>query len=33
LLAVDGLTALTDLNAHQDKIGPFVARVKAHLGE
>lgn len=33
LLAVDGLTALTDLNAHPDKIGPFVARVKAHLGE
>lgn len=33
LLAVDGLAALTDLNAHPDKIGPFVARVKAHLGE
>lgn len=33
LLAVDGLVALTDLNAHPDKIGPFVARVKAHLGE
>jgi len=33
LLAVDGLTALTDLNAHPDKIGSFVARVKAHLGE
>ncbi len=33
LLAVDGLAALTDLNAHPDKIGPFVARVKTHLGE
>lgn len=33
LLAVDGLAALTDLNAHPDKISPFVARVKAHLGE
>lgn len=33
LLAVDGLAALTDLNTHPDKIGPFVARVKAHLGE
>lgn len=33
LLAVDGLAALTDLNAHPDKIGPFVTRVKAHLGE
>lgn len=33
LLAVDGLAALTDLNVHPDKIGPFVARVKAHLGE
>lgn len=33
LLAVDGLAALTDLNAHPDKIGPFVARVKAHLGD
>lgn len=33
LLAVDGLAALTDLNAHPAKIGPFVARVKAHLGE
>lgn len=33
LLVVDGLAALTDLNAHPDKIGPFVARVKAHLGE
>lgn len=33
LLAVDGLAALTDLNAHPDKIGSFVARVKAHLGE
>lgn len=33
LLAIDGLVALTDLNAHPDKIGSFVARVKAHLGE
>lgn len=33
LLALDGITSLPELNAHPDKIGPFVARVKAHLGE
>lgn len=33
LLAQDGLASLQELNAHPDKIGPFVARVKAHLGE
>lgn len=33
LLAQDGLSSLQELNAHPDKIGPFVARVKAHLGE
>lgn len=33
LLAQDGITSLPELNAHPDKIGPFVTRVKAHLGE
>lgn len=33
LLAQDGIVAVQELNAHPDKIGPFVARVKAHLGE
>lgn len=33
LLAQDGIVSLPELNAHPDKIGPFVARVKAHLGE
>jgi hypothetical protein len=33
LLAGDGLSSIQELNAHPDKIGPFVARVKAHLGE
>jgi hypothetical protein len=33
LLAQDGMSSVQELNAHQDKIGPFVARVKAHLGE
>ena len=33
LLAQDGIASLPELNAHPDKIGPFVARVKAHLGE
>ncbi|HEI0612117.1 TPA: hypothetical protein SIF59_003994 [Escherichia coli] len=33
LLAQDGLASVQELNAHPDKIGPFVARVKAHLGE
>lgn len=33
LLAQDGIASLPELNAHVDKIGPFVARVKAHLGE
>ena len=33
LLAQDGLASLQELNAHPDKIGPFVTRVKAHLGE
>ncbi|HGV0794643.1 TPA: hypothetical protein ACNBW6_003866 [Escherichia coli] len=33
LLAQDGIASLQELNAHPDKIGPFVARVKAHLGE
>lgn len=32
LLAQDGIASLPELNAHPDKIGPFVARVKAHLG-
>lgn len=33
LLARDGMSSVQELNAHPDKIGPFVARVKAHLGE
>lgn len=33
LLAKDGMSSVQELNAHPDKIGPFVARVKAHLGE
>lgn len=33
LLAQDGILSVQELNAHPDKIGPFVARVKAHLGE
>ena len=33
LLAQDGMSLVQELNAHPDKIGPFVARVKAHLGE
>lgn len=33
LLAQDGIASLPELNAQPDKIGPFVARVKAHLGE
>lgn len=33
LLAQDGIVSVQELNAHPDKIGPFVARVKAHLGE
>ncbi|QGZ13379.1 hypothetical protein KLPPOU148_018 [Klebsiella phage vB_KpnM_15-38_KLPPOU148] len=33
LLAQDGMSSVRELNAHPDKIGPFVARVKAHLGE
>lgn len=33
LLAQDGLASLQELNAHPDKIGSFVARVKTHLGE
>lgn len=33
LLAQDGMSSVQELNVHSDKIGPFVARVKAHLGE
>ena len=33
LLAQDGMSSVQELNAHPDKIGPFVARVKAHLEE
>lgn len=33
LLAQDGISSVQELNSHPDKIGPFVARVKAHLGE
>lgn len=33
LLAQDGMLSVQELNAHPDKIGPFVARVKAHLGD
>lgn len=33
LLAQDDMSSVQELNAHPDKIGPFVARVKAHLGE
>lgn len=33
LLAQDGMSSVQELNAHPDKIGPFVERVKAHLGE
>lgn len=33
LLAQDGMSSVQELNAHPDKIGPFVARVKAHLCE
>lgn len=33
LLAQDGMSSVQELNAHPDKIGPFVARVKAYLGE
>lgn len=33
LLAQDGIASLPELNAHPDKIGPFVTRVKAYLGE
>ena len=33
LLAQNGMSSVQELNAHPDKIGPFVARVKAHLGE
>lgn len=33
LLAQDGMSSVQELNAHPDRIGPFVARVKAYLGE
>lgn len=33
LLAQDGMLSVQELNTYPDKIGPFVARVKAHLGE
>ena len=33
LLAQDGMLSVQELNAHPDKIGPFMARVKAYLGE
>lgn len=33
LLAQDGMSSVQELNANPGKIGPFVARVKAHLGE
>lgn len=33
LLTQDGMSSVQELNAHPDRIGPFVARVKAHLGE
>lgn len=33
LLAQDGVSSVQELNAHPDKIGPFVTRVKAYLGE
>lgn len=33
LLAQDGMLSVQELNAHPDKIGPFVTRVKAYLGE
>ena len=33
LLAQGGMLSVQELNAHPDKIGPFVARVKAYLGE
>nr|DAN87549.1 MAG TPA: hypothetical protein [Caudoviricetes sp.] len=33
VLAQDGMSSVQELNAHPDKIGPFVARVKAYLGE
>lgn len=33
LLAADGIASLQELNGNPDKIGPFVARVKVHLGE
>lgn len=33
LLAQDGMSSVQELNTHPDKIGPFMARVKAHLGE
>lgn len=33
LLAQDGMSSVQELNAHPDKIGPFVTRVKAYLGE
>lgn len=33
LLAQDGMSSVQELNVHSDKIGPFVTRVKAYLGE
>lgn len=33
LLAQDGMSSVQELNVHPDKIGPFVTRVKAYLGE
>lgn len=33
LLTQDGMSSVQELNAQPDKIGPFVARVKAYLGE
>lgn len=33
LLAQDGVSSVQELNVHSDKIGPFVTRVKAYLGE
>lgn len=33
LLTQDGVSSVQELNAHPDKIGPFVTRVKAYLGE
>ncbi|MCC3681395.1 hypothetical protein LLE75_00270 [Staphylococcus epidermidis] len=33
LLVQDGMSSVQELNVHSDKIGPFVTRVKAYLGE